>query len=689
MLLQHSIGFSEAFKKLYQFNLQCNKSKSMKKNILIFILFPLIVDAQINLSGSSFFVSNGSCNGVSISVNGNYLLDGKINSRYQFSQSLNLQAPDYQLCYNNTLYSVPSNKLNIRWSGTQWQLGFVSTANQQTNFIVISSSPLGSIYSIDQTPGCDAPVFGGIIRGIPTITGSNCVGSTLTASAFGATAFQWYKDSNAILGATNATYIPTEPGNYQVATTFEDGYWIPTLASPSNQQLIDLFFINSTTGWVLGSNGQIFKTTMGGDNWIQQTSGTTTTLNSIYFSNDNNGVAVGANGVIVRTTNGGTDWQAVSSGVSNNLTDVFFLNANTGWAVGSQYVVLKTTDGGATWSTVSIDNGASTSDSYNDVQFTDINTGYVAGSSSTNSTSFVRKSIDGGTNWVTSTTTSIGVIRRLSFISNNTGWTGGRSSNPFVTLPYLSKTTNGGTDWLSYSALQTSTYANRGISALQFIDTNRGWMVLPNDFGSVVLTTNNGGSSFFSGAIYFKQQSQYVGSRIFMLPSGSSGWIIGRDFASTNNILRYSNTVCSSASYTINGSTTAPTLSQTGTVSLCPGANITLQASGCTGTVRWSTGATTSSISIQSTGTYSATCETTCGISPTSETLTVQGIAANQNLSGNATTSIQRAGTITSTQRVAAGTNSIYSATQSVTLSPAFHADSGSVFSAKIEGCNE
>ncbi|WP_435353708.1 WD40/YVTN/BNR-like repeat-containing protein [Emticicia sp. SJ17W-69] len=449
---------------------------------------------------------------------------------------------------------------------------------------------------------------------IPIISGSGFTCSMLTASANGATGFQWYKDFNAILGATSATYTPTDAATYQVATTLEEGYWMPTLASPSNQQLIDLFFINSTTGWVLGSDGQIFKTTLGGDNWTQQTSGITTTLNSIYFTNPNNGVAVGANGVIVRTMNGGTTWQTVSSGVSNNLTDVFFLNAATGWAVGSQYLVLKTIDGGATWNTVSIDNGASTNDTYTDVQFTDINTGYLTGSSSANNTSFVRKSVDGGINWTTSTSTSAGVYRKLSFIDNNTGWTGGRNANPSVTLPDVSKTVNGGTNWLSYSAIQTTAYANRGITSLQFIDNNRGWMLSSNIIGSDIITTKNGGNTFFKGSTYFTQPTQYIGIRIFMLPGGSSGWIIGRDYGSNNNILRYSNTICTSNAVAVSGS--------------------------------------------------------------------------NLTLSGNATTSTQRAGTIISTQRVAAGATSIYSATQSVTLSPTFQANNGSVFSAKIEGCN-
>lgn len=594
----------------------------MKKIILFFILLPFLVNAQ--QLGADFSISNFPENATSVTLNKgvSYTLNNLSTNLCEITNYTWTIIPN--IGGSTTGYTISSNtathptisfsvsgiytvKLEVYTysNSIAWECGTATATKEKTAFINVPST--------SGTSNCSETA-------IPTITGSGLTCSVLTASANGATAFQWYKNSNAIVGATSATYTPTEAGIYHVTTTTENGYWIPTLASPTlaspnTQQLIDAFFINSTTGWVLGSSGQIFKTTLGGDNWTQQTSGTTTTLNSIYFTSINNGVAVGANGIIVRTTNGGTSWQAVSSGVSNNLTDVFFLNANTGWAVGSQYVVLKTVDGGATWSRISIDTGASTNDTYTDIQFTDINTGYVAGSSSTNSTSFVRKSIDSGTNWATSTTTSAGVIRKLSFLNNDTGWTGGRSSNPNVTFPDVSKTANSGTNWLSYSALQTTTYASRSINSIQFIDANRGWMLTSNNVGSDIITTRNGGNTFFKESVNFTQPSQYIGSKIFMHPSGSSGWIIGRDFASDKNILRYSNTVCISNAVSV--------------------------------------------------------------------------IGLNLVLSGIATTSVQRASTITSTQRVTTGTSSTYLATQSVTLSPAFQANNGSVFSVRIEeGCN-
>lgn len=660
----------------------------MKKIILLLVLLPILSKAQINLSASTLTVKGETCSGTNISINGNYLADGKVNDRYQFSQTLNLQAPNYQLCFNNTLYSVPSNKFIIRWNG-KWQLGFISTVGQQNNFVVISFDPLGSYMDIDQTPTCDIPMFEGVINGTPNITGNGCLGSTLTASAYGATGFQWYKDSNAILGATNTTFTPNEEGNYQVATTFDDGYWIPTANSPILplfNQPIDVYFINSTTGWVLGNNSQIYKSTSAGDSWTQLTTGVTTNLNAISFTDLNNGVAVGASGEIIRTTNGGDTWQAVSSTVTNNLTDVFFLNANTGWAVGSQYVVLKTSDGGATWNKISMDNSALTTDTYNEIQFTDSNTGYVTGSSPNNNISFINNSIDGGVSWTTSKSVSGKfLIRNLSFIDNNIGWIGGFKNSG--TFPEVSKTVDAGTNWLNYSALINPTYQNMNTSSLHFIDANRGW-ILSSNSNSKILTTKDGGNTFYKGSSFLPYPSEYYASKIFMLPTGSSGWIVGRNMANSKQIMRYSNIIFTSNAVNIQSSVGKPTLSQTGTAYLCPEGSLTLIASGCSGTVNWSTGATTTSIIIQSAGTYTATCETVCGISEASLSLIVEIIPSTKALFGTATSEVQRAGTITSTQNIPVGISSTYSAGKSVTLSPTFKTENGSVFLAEIKNCN-
>src|SRR3990172_13295412 len=93
--------------------------------------------------------------------------------------------------------------------------------------------------------------------------------------------------------------------------------------------------------------------------WYEQSSGTTSNLNSVHFEDANNGWAVGDSGTILLTTNGGTDWTPILSGTTNDFNDICFTDANNGWAVaGDKYfdtttdssIILHTTNGGATWS---------------------------------------------------------------------------------------------------------------------------------------------------------------------------------------------------------------------------------------------------------------------------------------------------------------------------------------------------
>ncbi len=59
------------------------------------------------------------------------------------------------------------------------------------------------------------------------------------------------------------------------------------------------------TIYVCGSNGMIYKSSDGGDNWIKQNSLTNLTLNAVYFFDENKGIAVGDSGLIMYTSNGG------------------------------------------------------------------------------------------------------------------------------------------------------------------------------------------------------------------------------------------------------------------------------------------------------------------------------------------------------------------------------------------------
>jgi hypothetical protein len=108
------------------------------------------------------------------------------------------------------------------------------------------------------------------------------------------------------------------------------------------------FFLLTQTGWGAGvypGPGMVIKTTDSGNNWINQFS-VTEAINDVYFTTPQNGWISCSNGKIFYTSNGGTNWILQSTGVYTFLNSVFFLSDSVGWCVGTQGTILKTTTEG-------------------------------------------------------------------------------------------------------------------------------------------------------------------------------------------------------------------------------------------------------------------------------------------------------------------------------------------------------
>ena len=102
-------------------------------------------------------------------------------------------------------------------------------------------------------------------------------------------------------------------------------------------------FLDPSTGIIIGENGVIRKTSNGGLNWINQTSGTGSWLNGMSIQNSNFSVIVGEDGIIRKTTDAGANWYSQTSNTANWLRKTNFLDTNTGWAVGDNGTIIKTT----------------------------------------------------------------------------------------------------------------------------------------------------------------------------------------------------------------------------------------------------------------------------------------------------------------------------------------------------------
>jgi photosystem II stability/assembly factor-like uncharacterized protein len=237
-------------------------------------------------------------------------------------------------------------------------------------------------------------------------------------------------------------------------------------SSPASATLNGVHFVSDDVGWAVGNGGIVLKTTDGGANWLQSSPGSVN-LNAVFFVDASRGWIVGDAGRVLRTTNGGTSWTTYTPNPAA-LHGVFFVNPNSGWAVGNG-VVLKTTNGGVTWTA-----SAPTTAVLRDVHFVSASAGWAVGSNGV-----VLKSTNGGSSWTSSspTTTDLNSVR---FASATLGWAVGGSGS-------IIRTTNGGTSWTEQRPVTGA------LQSVYFIDDRTGWAAGQN---GALLNTVDGGVSW-------------------------------------------------------------------------------------------------------------------------------------------------------------------------------------------------
>lgn len=347
--------------------------------------------------------------------------------------------------------------------------------------------------------------------------------------------------------------------------------------------LNDIEFKTSQKGWIAGSNGLIAKTTDGGKSWVQQNDGPGNYVEDIFFVDENIGFAT-AYSRVLKTTNGGDQWTSIITPATNSLSKLYFINSTIGWACGSQGRIIKTTDGGNTW----ISQNSGTNNSLSDIHFINNTTGWAVGYNST-----ILRTTDGGNSWVT-LSAPISSIYSVNFVDANNGWLGGYG------LDHLFKTTDGGNTWLPVGIFSNSSYSS--VNEIQFFNLNEGVVT----YSSGVAITKDGGANW-----EYIPSSKYVNDMSFV--DINTGWALS--YAGSISKYNSATTPCVSNSVAVLPSPTKPTVTLNGNEVICEGASVLLTASGCSDTFRWSTGATSSSITVSPpiTSSYTALCEKSNG----------------------------------------------------------------------------
>jgi len=148
---------------------------------------------------------------------------------------------------------------------------------------------------------------------------------------------------------------------------------------------LDIFFLDDTTGWIVGLNGGIAKTTDAGLTWTRQNVPFSWGLLRVHFSDLQNGWAGGYFGKLFHTSDGGQTWIEQNPQLPDytHVQGVAAVNSQVAWISGygggaeSRPYVKKTTDGGSTW--ISDTPPVGSYDAFASALFLDEENGWAAG----------------------------------------------------------------------------------------------------------------------------------------------------------------------------------------------------------------------------------------------------------------------------------------------------------------------
>lgn len=142
--------------------------------------------------------------------------------------------------------------------------------------------------------------------------------------------------------STTTGYVLDEYGLYY--TTNGGLNWTP-VSVPASYAMFCIEMFDAAHGWISGAEGSVFYTSNGGADWIPQTTPCTSMLKSISIVDVNTAFICGYNGTIISTTNAGSDWIANVVPVTSALYSICAVDANYVWSCGENGQILRLSTG--------------------------------------------------------------------------------------------------------------------------------------------------------------------------------------------------------------------------------------------------------------------------------------------------------------------------------------------------------
>jgi hypothetical protein len=264
---------------------------------------------------------------------------------------------------------------------------------------------------------------------------------------------------------------------------------------PFGVDVYDMKFFDANTGMISAhdqTNGYVFRTTNGGNNWVINSYSIIFTFQKINDSiiygqgNMNSG-----NAAIFRSNNRGLTWDSIAINSNAVIRGISFINKDTGWVSGFDgniSRIWKTTNSGLSFVSIPLPGSIG----WGKIFFLKykISGEYYGWCSEYGD---MWKTTNSGTNWFLCG--SAGNLQQLELINERIGWASNASTN-------ILKTTDGGLNWVNQPMPISGELVWRQIKNFRIIDSN----IVYGDYGirqfgsgpvkGIIWKTTNGGNNW-------------------------------------------------------------------------------------------------------------------------------------------------------------------------------------------------
>ena len=295
-------------------------------------------------------------------------------------------------------------------------------------------------------------------------------------------------------------------GNYgSICQSVDFGSTWHNISSGERGSFCNIGFFDSNSGLALKNfvnNISLFASHDGGYSWTCDTSFNSYSIYMLDVIGQSAFIIDYANQIHV-TNNSGTDWVIRNLPVTNQFfNDIQFIDKNTGFLAGDEGVFISTSDGGQTWSNKYLpdDNNIS------NIFFLNDSDGWLISYNTKN----ILITNDGGITWTVSSLEPDKKYQPLEvyFINQNIGFVSASEGKLF-------KSFDKGNTWELWFSFPSSGQSTN----MYFFDENKGWY----NSASAVYQTTDGGATWDNEQYFFP----YIINEDMFFLNDNTGWLSG------------------------------------------------------------------------------------------------------------------------------------------------------------------